>query len=175
MSSQRASGILLHPTSLPSRYGIGDLGRSAYDFIDFLEGSGQKLWQILPLGPTGYEHSPYIMNFSTFAGNPLMICLDKLAEEGLLDAAELTPLAGEDIVADRVNFDRVIPHKTQYLQKAFENFQKALAAKSNPEFETFCSELYSICCLTRRPSRHNLESVGTGNCPTSPRSVASQS
>ncbi|HIK33764.1 MAG TPA: 4-alpha-glucanotransferase [Oscillatoriales cyanobacterium M59_W2019_021] len=140
MSSQRASGILLHPTSFPSRYGIGDLGRSAYDFIDFLEGSGQKLWQILPLGPTGFEHSPYIMNFSTFAGNPLMICLEKLAEEGWLDGAELTPLAGEDIVADRVNFDRVIPHKTQYLKKAFENFQKALAANPNPEFEKFCRE-----------------------------------
>ncbi len=140
MPFQRASGILLHPTSLPSSYGIGDLGQSAYHFIDFLEGSGQKLWQILPLGPTGYEHSPYIMNFSTFAGNPLMICLEKLAEEGLLQADELTPLEGEDVVANRVNFDKVIPHKTQFLKKAFENFKQALAAKPNPAFEKFCSE-----------------------------------
>lgn len=58
MTFQRASGILLHPTSLPSRFGIGDLGKSAYEFVDFLESSGQKLWQVLPLGPTGYEHSP---------------------------------------------------------------------------------------------------------------------
>ena len=70
MTFQRASGILLHPTCLPSRFGIGDLGKSAYEFVDFLERSGQKLWQVLPLGPTGYEHSPYIMNFSSFAGNP---------------------------------------------------------------------------------------------------------
>jgi 4-alpha-glucanotransferase len=140
MSFQRASGILLHPTSLPSSYGIGDLGQSAYNFIDFLEGSGQKLWQILPLGPTGYEHSPYIMNFSTFAGNPLMICLEKLTEDGLLQAEELVTLEGEDIVASRVNFDRVISHKTQFLKQAFENFQKALAEQPNPEFETFCAE-----------------------------------
>ncbi|MGA0200419.1 MAG: 4-alpha-glucanotransferase, partial [Prochlorotrichaceae cyanobacterium] len=71
MILERASGVLLHPTSLPSRHGIGDLGKGAYDFVDFLQASGQKYWQILPLGPTGYEHSPYIMNYSTFAGNPL--------------------------------------------------------------------------------------------------------
>ncbi|HEY9613659.1 4-alpha-glucanotransferase, partial [Allocoleopsis sp.] len=71
MTFQRASGILLHPTCLPSRFGIGDLGKSAYEFVDFLGSSGQTLWQVLPLGPTGYEHSPYTMNFSAFAGNPL--------------------------------------------------------------------------------------------------------
>ena len=65
MLFQRSSGILLHPTSCPSQHGIGDLGKSAYEFIDFLQQSGYKLWQILPLGPTGEEHSPYIMNYST--------------------------------------------------------------------------------------------------------------
>lgn len=135
MAFQRASGILLHPTCLPSRFGIGDLGRSAYDFINFLERSGQKLWQILPLGPTGLEHSPYIMNFSTFAGNPLMIDLDQLVEAGLLKAEDLTPLpeSAEPAYA-KVDFAQVIPHKFKYLQQAFDRFQPDAA------FEQFCQE-----------------------------------
>ena len=133
MTFQRASGILLHPTCLPSQYGIGDLGESAYEFVDFLARSGQKLWQVLPLGPTGYEHSPYTMNFSAFAGNPLLISLDSLAEEGLLNSDELTPLNGDN-EPDRVNFDRVIPHKTSFLQLAYERFQKSLA-QQNAEFD----------------------------------------
>ncbi|MGL5080888.1 MAG: 4-alpha-glucanotransferase [Microcoleaceae cyanobacterium] len=138
MTFKRASGILLHPTSFPSQFGIGDLGKAAYEFIDFLEQSGQTLWQILPLGPTGYEHSPYIMNFSTFAGNPLLISLEQLVDEGLLDAGILTPLPQtEDIMANRVNFDRVIPHKTQFLEQAFQQFQVSLP---NPEFDTFCRD-----------------------------------
>ncbi|HCF28121.1 MAG TPA: 4-alpha-glucanotransferase, partial [Cyanobacteria bacterium UBA11049] len=139
MTFQRASGILLHPTCLPSQYGIGDLGKSAYEFVDFLARSGQKLWQVLPLGPTGYEHSPYTMNFSAFAGNPLLISLDSLAEEGLLNSDELKPLNG-DIEPDRVNFDRVIPHKTQFLQLAYQRFQKSLTNQQNSEFEQFCQE-----------------------------------
>ncbi|NER06681.1 MAG: 4-alpha-glucanotransferase, partial [Okeania sp. SIO3C4] len=109
MTFERASGIILHPTSLPSRFGIGDLGKSAYEFIDFLARSGQKIWQVLPLGPTGYEHSPYTMNFSAFAGNPLLISLDILAEKGLLNPDELTPLPSEgDPAYARVNFAEVI-------------------------------------------------------------------
>ncbi|MDB9313006.1 4-alpha-glucanotransferase [Spirulina sp. CS-785/01] len=137
MDFERASGVLLHPTSFPSRFGIGDLGQGAYEFVDFLAKSKQKLWQILPLGPTGYEHSPYTMNFSAFAGNPLMISLEKLAEEGLLKAEELQPLTGDDIQSDQVNFARVIPHKTQYLQQAFETFR---SQPIPPEFEQFCQE-----------------------------------
>ena len=121
MKFERASGILLHPTSLPSPHGIGDLGRAAYDFIDFMERSGQTLWQILPLGPTGYDHSPYTMNFSAFAGNPLMVSLEKLTEEGLLTADEVKPL--ENAKPDRVEFSRVIPHKTKMLRQAFERFK----------------------------------------------------
>ncbi len=139
MTFQRASGILLHPTCLPSRFGIGDLGKSAYEFVNFLARSGQKLWQVLPLGPTGYEHSPYTMNFSAFAGNPLLISLDSLAESGLLNSDELKPLNG-DIEPDRVNFDRVIPHKTQFLQLAYERFQKSLTNQQNAELEQFCQE-----------------------------------
>jgi 4-alpha-glucanotransferase len=130
---QRASGVLLHPTCLPGQFGIGDLGKTAYEFVDFLERSGQKLWQILPLGPTGYEHSPYIMNFSTFAGNPLLISLESLAEEGLLDANTLTPLPEQgDAAYARVQFDQVIPYKFKFLQQAFDRFQPT------PDYEAFC-------------------------------------
>jgi len=122
MKFERASGILLHPTSLPSPHGIGDLGQAAYEFIDFMACSGQTLWQILPLGPTGYDHSPYTMNFSAFAGNPLMVSVEKLAEEGLLKAEEISPL--ENANPDRVQFSRVIPHKMGMLKQAFERFKE---------------------------------------------------
>ena len=85
----RSSGILLHISSLDSDYGIGTLGKSAFDFVDFLKDSGQDFWQVLPLGPTGYGDSPY-QAFSTFAGNPYFIDLDILVEEGLLEKDELT-------------------------------------------------------------------------------------
>lgn len=140
MTFQRASGILLHPTCLPSSFGIGDLGQAAYQFVDFLEQSGQKLWQILPLGPTGYEHSPYIMNFSTFAGNPLMISLEQLVEDALLTPDELTPLAADsgsdaDPMYARVDFAQVIPHKYGLLQLAFDRFR---AMPPSPDYEAFC-------------------------------------
>lgn len=136
MSVQRYSGVLLHPTSLPSPHGIGDLGRSAYEFVDFLAQSGQQLWQILPLGPTGYEHSPYIMNFSTFAGNPLLISPEMLAQEGFLESNELVPLPQPNL--DRVEFEQVIPHKMKLLQLAFERFQSFEADTLKLRFEQFC-------------------------------------
>jgi 4-alpha-glucanotransferase len=80
----RQSGILLHPTSLPSRWGIGDLGPAAYQFVDTLIATSQRIWQVLPLGPTGYGDSPY-QCFSAFAGNPLLISPDDLIDAGLLD------------------------------------------------------------------------------------------
>ena len=83
MENTRKCGILLHPTSLPSRYGIGDLGKSAYDFVDFLEKAGQKIWQALPLCPTSFGDSPY-QSFSAFAGNFFLISPDVLKEEELL-------------------------------------------------------------------------------------------
>ena len=138
MSFQRASGVLLHPTSLPSRFGIGDLGQAAYEFVDFLERSGQTLWQVLPLGPTGYEHSPYIMNFSTFAGNPLLIDLEQLVHDGLLDANELTPLVDAD--PERVDFDKVIAHKMQFLKLAHDRFLKARSPEQQTRFAQFCQE-----------------------------------
>ncbi|PSN11396.1 4-alpha-glucanotransferase [filamentous cyanobacterium CCT1] len=138
MSFQRASGVLLHPTSLPGRFGIGDLGQAAYAFVDFLARSGQTLWQVLPLGPTGYEHSPYIMNFSTFAGNPLLIDLEQLAAEGLLEATELTPLT--DVDPEKVDFDKVIPHKTHFLKLAHDRFLSQQSSDQQAKLEQFCRE-----------------------------------
>ena len=101
----RSSGILLHISSLPSPYGIGSFGKSAFDFVDFLEKSGQEYWQVLPMGPTGYGDSPY-QSFSTFAGNPYFIDLDTLADEGLLDRETL---ADHDWyrTKDRVDYGRM--------------------------------------------------------------------
>ena len=87
MRFPRSSGILLHPTSLPGPYGIGELGLPAHRFADFLRDAGQRIWQVLPLGPTGYGDSPY-QCFSAFAGNPLLISLETLVERGYLDARD---------------------------------------------------------------------------------------
>jgi 4-alpha-glucanotransferase len=140
MILERASGVLLHPTSLPSRHGIGDLGKGAYDFVDFLQASGQKYWQILPLGPTGYEHSPYIMNYSTFAGNPLLISLEKLVDQGLLQGDELTVLPHlPHSRRDWLEFDRVIPHKIAFLRQAYDRFRQNLQHDRHYAFEDFCN------------------------------------
>jgi len=83
MPFERSSGILCHPTSFPARFGVGDLGQGAYDFVDWLAEAKQQLWQVLPLGPTGYGDSPY-QCFSAFAGNPMLISPERLASAGLL-------------------------------------------------------------------------------------------
>jgi len=121
MNFPRSSGILLHPTSLPNRYGIGDLGKSAYDFVDFLHDSGTQFWQTLPLGPTGYGDSPY-QSFSTFAGNPYLISPDFLLEEGLLHPNDLKE--DLDIPRGRVDYGRVIGWKLNLLEKAFVRFTR---------------------------------------------------
>ena len=87
----RLSGVLVHPTSFPSPYGIGDLGQGAYDFIDFLKASGQSLWQVLPLGPTGFGDSPY-QSFSAFAGQSLLISPDDLVDLELITKDDLYPI-----------------------------------------------------------------------------------
>src|ERR1041385_7470200 len=92
MPSERCSGILLHITSLPAIHGIGDLGGAAHKFIDFLAATGQKIWQVLPVNPTGYGDSPY-QSFSAFAGNPLFIDLLDLSRQGLLDREDLVPIS----------------------------------------------------------------------------------
>ena len=100
----RESGILMHITSLPGNYGIGTMGKNAFDFVDFLEKSGQQSWQILPLTPTGYGDSPYQSN-SAYAGNPYLIDLDLLIAEGLLTAEEVESRDWQ-WSADRVDFGR---------------------------------------------------------------------
>ncbi|MGB2752877.1 MAG: 4-alpha-glucanotransferase, partial [Pyrinomonadaceae bacterium] len=89
MSLQRASGILLHPTSLPGPYGIGDLGSAAFEFLDLLKKAGQTYWQILPLGPTGHGNSPYSL-YSAFAGNTLLISPETLGDDGLISKDTLS-------------------------------------------------------------------------------------
>jgi 4-alpha-glucanotransferase len=119
MRFPRASGVLLHPTSLPGRFGIGDLGPEAYRFIDFLAASGQKLWQVLPLEPTGWDNSPYA-SMSAFAGNPLLISPEKLVERGYLTKENLsTAPAFPDT---RVEFQPASAYKQRVLQSAFAAF-----------------------------------------------------
>jgi 4-alpha-glucanotransferase len=116
MRFPRRSGILLHPTSLPNSFGIGDLGPSAYRFIDWLVAAGQKLWQVLPLGPTGYGDSPY-QAFSAFAGNPMLISPEWLLQQGFLNETQVA--AAPLFPADRVDFGAVIPWKNGLLRQAF--------------------------------------------------------
>ncbi|HKO35096.1 MAG TPA: 4-alpha-glucanotransferase [Pyrinomonadaceae bacterium] len=120
MNLPRASGILLHPTSLPGRFGVGDLGDEAYRFADFLVASGQSLWQVLPLGPTDEGGSPY-SSYSAFAGNSLLISPDKLVEDGLLDRSDLVDVALRE--TERVDFDQARKAKNACLRRAFERFQ----------------------------------------------------
>jgi 4-alpha-glucanotransferase len=127
MRFQRQSGVFVHVTSLPGPHGIGDLGAGARDFLDFLDRANQSLWQFCPLGPTSGAHgnSPY-QSFSAFAGNPLLISLDRLADQGLLTDAELAPDdgQGESEGFDRhtVDYERVAAFKRDRLRTAFERF-----------------------------------------------------
>ncbi|SDC34055.1 MULTISPECIES: 4-alpha-glucanotransferase [unclassified Candidatus Frackibacter] len=137
MEFKRESGILLHPTSLPGKYGIGSLGEEAYDFIDFLILSEQKLWQIFPLGPTGYGDSPY-QSFSAFAGNPLLISLDKLKESRLLSEDDLSKEA--NFVEGKVDYGQVIDFKMPLLEEAFYNFKETASQLEKNKFFRFCQE-----------------------------------
>jgi 4-alpha-glucanotransferase len=130
----RASGILLHPTSLPSRWGIGDLGDSAYAFVDFLAAAGQQIWQVMPLGPTGYGDSPY-QSFSSFAGNPLLISPDRLLAVGLL--AEQDTADAPNFSHEHVDYGAVIPYKQELLRRSFARFQQEAAVEARQEFEHF--------------------------------------
>ena len=117
----RMSGILVHPTSFPSPYGIGDLGPGAYDFIDFLAGSGQTLWQVLPLGPTGFGDSPY-QGFSAFAGQPLIISPDLLIKANLLTKQDIEEEGPQNFDPRRVDYGPAIEFKTKLLKKAWRSF-----------------------------------------------------
>ncbi len=137
MILERAGGILLHPTSFPGPYGIGDFGREAYHFVDFLHETGQTLWQILPLAPTGYGDSPYAA-FSAFAGNPLLISPDLLGDEGLLLPEDLqhVPL----FPAERVDYGPVIQWKMELLRRSYHHFQRSTNAQLQQELAQFEAE-----------------------------------
>jgi 4-alpha-glucanotransferase len=137
MEWTRVSGILLHPTSFPGRFGIGDLGNEAYRFVDWLVAAGQKVWQTLALGPTGYADSPYA-SFSAFAGNPMLINPDRLVEEGdlsLEDLADLPPFP-----EDHVDFGWVIQHKTDLLRRAARRFFDQASPDRRDQFDGFCHD-----------------------------------
>ena len=137
MRVARSAGILLHPTSLPGRFGIGELGAQARRFVDFLADAGQSLWQILPLGPTGYGDSPYAC-FSAFAGNPLLLDLPRLADEGDVDPDDLT--AAPAFPDDHVDFGSVIPFKVAVLRRAARRFRQHAAGARREAFDRFCAE-----------------------------------
>ena len=136
MASARASGILLHPTSLPGRFGIGDLGREAFRWVDFLAAAGQKLWQVLPLGPTGYGDSPY-QSFSSFAGNFYLVSPELLLEDGLLEPADLGSAPAFPV--DRVDFGAVIEWKLALLARSHARFEAGAAPALREDYEAFRS------------------------------------
>lgn len=135
MNFKRSSGILMHPTSLPNEYGIGDLGSAAYDFVDFLHETGQKLWQVLPIGPTGYGNSPYA-SFSAFAGNTNLISPELLKKQGFLDEEDLTNLPEFD--KNKIDYPKVAEFKSGLFKKSFEKFKERVNEKEKDNFFYFC-------------------------------------
>ncbi len=136
MNFERRSGILLHPTSLPARGGIGDFGPAAYEFLDFLAAARQGLWQVLPLGPLGAGDSPYSAT-SAFAGNPLFISLERLAERGWIEAGRLASLPPPGA---RVDYAQVRQLKGPLLLEAAGNFLAGRDGGQRPRFEQFCRD-----------------------------------
>jgi 4-alpha-glucanotransferase len=135
MAFPRAAGILLHPTSLPSRGGIGDFGPAAYSFVDLLASARQGLWQVLPLGPLGYGNSPY-SSISAFAGNPLLISLERLSDHGWIDSSKLSQLSSG---LAPVEYDQVFSRKLPLLFEAGRNFISSVSGGTRQRFEHFCT------------------------------------
>jgi len=136
MNFERSSGVLLHPTSLPGRYGIGEIGAEAVKFADVLREMGQQLWQMLPLGPTGFGDSPY-QSLSTFAGNPMLLSLDLLVEEGLLSKRRLASAC--DFSDERVDYGEVIKYRTEILGSVCRTFNRRANAGIQRKFKQFCT------------------------------------
>ncbi len=134
MTFSRSSGVLLHPTSLPGAHGVGDLGSEAYRFIDFLHSAGQKLWQVLPLNPTGYADSPF-QCFSASAGNPLLISLDYLVKQGILGKKDVQSVPA--FSWETVDYEAAGEFKRPLLHKAARNFFSDASAETRREFEEF--------------------------------------
>ena len=133
----RSSGVLMHVTSLPSPYGIGDVGPAAFEWVDRLHDAGQRWWQALPLGPTGYGNSPY-SSLSSFAGNPLLVSPDLLIEDALLCPRDCE--IGRGLPKRAVDFDAVTVFKHRLLDQAWGNFNASAGPEFRAEFERFCSE-----------------------------------
>ncbi|MCK4889278.1 MAG: 4-alpha-glucanotransferase, partial [Candidatus Aminicenantes bacterium] len=135
---ERGSGILLHITSLPGKFGIGNLGESAFEFADYLAEGGQKYWQILPLGPvsSGYSHSPY-SSYSAFAGNPLFIDPVSLQSEPWMRTDILAKLKGQDN-EDFIDFDKIEKESSNILGIAHKNFVQNASTSDNDSFYQFC-------------------------------------
>lgn len=152
-ASGRRAGVLLHPTSLPSNYGIGDLGVGAREFVDFLAAGGQKLWQVLPLNPPGYGNSPY-QCLSAFAGNPLLIDIDQLSEQGLLRRHKTDALP--TFSRERIDFQEISSYKESLFKEAFMVFQNMPCSE---EFQAFCLEhrqwLDDYCLFRALKSYHD--------------------
>jgi len=167
MSFSRAAGILLHPTSLPSRGGVGDFGPAAYQFVDFLAAARQGLWQVLPLGPLGYGNSPY-SSTSAFAGNPLLISLERLVDHGWIEASKIDagkmdlPDSSPGRAANPVEYDKVFARKMPFLFEAGRSFLRGGPANALRQFERFCSEnawwLDDFVLFDALRARHKLES-----------------
>src|ERR1700733_10374727 len=135
-NQDRMSGVLLHVTSLPSYGGVGDFGPAAYEFLDFLAAAKQRLWQVLPLSPTGYGSSPYSA-LSAFAGNPVLISLEHLVQEGWLAAGRGQGPPGPDGPAD---FDAVFARKIPLIEEAAANFLDHTDEASQIKYQTFCHD-----------------------------------
>ena len=133
----RESGILLHPTSLPGPFGVGDLGDDAYRFIDFLAGAGQHLWQMLPLGPLAYGNSPY-QCLSAFGGNPLLISPSRLVQANLLENSDLENVP--DFDPNRVDYEAASAFKSRILGRSFEIFESRADSGTTQRFDLFCSD-----------------------------------
>jgi 4-alpha-glucanotransferase len=136
MNQERMSGVLLHITSLPSHGGVGDFGPAAYDFVDFLAAAKQRLWQVLPLSPTGYGSSPYSA-LSAFAGNPILISLERLAQDGWIASERFAALPGHDGPAD---FGAAATRKLPLIEEAAGNFLDRANDDQRARFQRFCQD-----------------------------------
>jgi 4-alpha-glucanotransferase len=158
MSFPRASGILLHPTSFPSRGGIGDFGPAAYEFLNFLAAARQGLWQVLPLGPPANGASPY-SSTSAFAGNPLLISLERLAERSWIDHSQIAGLADP---TDTLHCEQVFQQKLPQLCTAAQNFMVHASGQAKSKFDHFCEQhgwwLDDFVLFDSLRSRHNQQS-----------------
>lgn len=160
----RSSGILIHITSLPGRLGCGDLGPSAQDFVDQLVRMGQRCWQVLPIGPTGYGASPY-QSPSTYAGNPLLVSLERLADDGWLDATQCDPPSALD--PDAVDFERISQWRAPLLHEAAARFRQRASPSLKKEFIDYSEAnqawLEDHCLFVALKEAHRLQPWTTWN------------